>query len=145
MKPVSGDRELLYRVLLVSETVGTTGQSALSRAAILGASERNNRRDEISSAMLFHDGQAAQMLEGMRADLDRLIARLGADRRHRNLRVVGDRPVMQRRILEPVRLNVLTADQAAEYLRGRSLGEVAAEGLERLLSCNKLRVSDCAA
>jgi hypothetical protein len=140
-----GDRELLYRVLLVSETVGATGQSALSQAAILGASERNNRRDEISSAMLFHEGQVAQMLEGMRTDVDRLITRLLADRRHSNLRIVADRPIVHRRIAEPVRLNALSADQAAEYLRGRHLSEIAAEGLERLLSCSKLRVSACAA
>lgn len=136
---------MLFRVLLVSETVGETGRTVLSQAAILGASERNNRRDEISSAMLFHDGQAVQMVEGMRGDVDRLIARQLADPRQRNLRVVADRPIVHRRVTEPVRLSVLSARQATEYLRGRSLGEVAAEGLERLLSCDKLRVSACAA
>ncbi len=136
---------MLYRVLIVSETVGMTGQSALSKAAILGASERNNRRDEISSAMLFHEGQAAQMIEGMRADVDRLIARLLTDSRHRDLRIIADRPIVHRRVTEPVRLNTLSARQAVEYLRGRRLGEVAAEGLERLLSCDKLRASACAA
>jgi hypothetical protein len=81
----------------------------------------------------------------MRTDLDRLIARLLADRRHSNLRVIADRPIVHRRIVEPVRLNALSTDQAAQYLRGRRLSEVAGEGLERLLSCNKLRVSASAA
>jgi len=120
-----------------------TGQSAMSCAAILGESERNNRRDGISSAMMFHDGQAAQMLEGMRADLDRLIARLLTDRRHRNIRIIADRPIVHRRVTEAVSLNALSNTQAAEYLRGRRLSDIAAEGLESLLSCNKLRVSSC--
>ena len=62
-----GDRKLLYRVLLVSETVAAVERSPLMLADILGASERNNRRDMIGSAMMFHEGQAAMMLEGMRA------------------------------------------------------------------------------
>ncbi|WP_292122287.1 BLUF domain-containing protein [Brevundimonas sp.] len=136
---------MLYRVLLVSETVGMIGRSAMTVVDILGASERNNRRDAISSAMMFHEGRAALMLEGMRADVDRLIARLSADSRHRNLRIIADRPIVQRRVNEPVRLSALSVSQAAEYLRGRQLDEVAADGLERLLSCNKLRVATTAA
>lgn len=136
---------MLYRVLLVSETVGMIGRSVMTVVDILGASERNNRRDAISSAMMFHEGQAALMLEGMRADVDRLIARLSIDDRHRNLRVVADRPVVHRRVTEPVRLCALSVSQAAEYLRGRRLDEIAAEGLERLLSCDKLRVGTTAA
>lgn len=139
-----GDRELLYRVLLVSEMVGAIEQSPLMLADILGASERNNRRDMIGSAMMFHEGRAAMMLEGMRADLDRLIARLLSDRRHRNLKVVEDRPIVHRRVAEPVQLNALSMHQAGEYLGGRRLDQLAASVLERLLSCDRLRISTCA-
>lgn len=139
-----GDRELLYRVLLVSETVGAIEQSPLMLADILGASERNNRRDMIGSAMMFHEGRAAMMLEGMRADVDRLIARLLSDRRHRNLKVVEDRPIVHRRVAEPVQLNALSTHQAGEYLGGRRLDQLAASVLERLLSCDRLRISTCA-
>lgn len=136
---------MLYRVLLVSETVGAIEQSPLMLADILGASERNNRRDMIGSAMMFHEGRAAMMLEGMRADVDRLIARLLSDRRHRNLKVVEDRPIVHRRVAEPVQLNALSTHQAGEYLGGRRLDQLAASVLERLLSCDRLRVSTCAA
>ena len=85
---------MLYRVVFVSETIGSTGSDVQSVAEILGASEHNNRRDEISSAMMFHDGEAAQMAEGARGDLDRLLARLSNDPRHRNIRILEDRPVM---------------------------------------------------
>ncbi|MFN6982685.1 MAG: BLUF domain-containing protein [Brevundimonas sp.] len=135
---------MLYRVLLVSETVGAIEQSPLMLADILGASERNNRRDMIGSAMMFHEGRAAMMLEGMRADVDRLIARLLSDRRHRNLKVVEDRPIVHRRVAEPVQLNALSTHQAGEYLGGRRLDQLAASVLERLLSCDRLRVSTCA-
>ena len=136
---------MLYRVLIVSETVGAIGRSAGSVVDILGASEHNNRRDAIGSAMMFYEGQAAVLLEGMRADLDRLVKRLLADPRHRAMRILSDRPIVQRRINEPVRLCALSPEQAAEYLRGRRLEDVAVEGLERLLSCDRLRVSACAA
>lgn len=136
---------MLYRVLIVSETVGAVGSSAGSVVDILGASEHNNRRDAIGSAMMFHQGQAAVLLEGMRADVDRLLKRLLADPRHRGMRILADRPIVQRRINEPVRLCALSSEQEAEYLRGRRLEDVAVEGLERLLSCDQLRVSACAA
>jgi hypothetical protein len=136
---------MLYRVLIVSETVGGVGRSAGSVVDILGASERNNRRDAIGSAMLFYEGQAAILFEGMRADVDRLLKRLFADPRHRNLQILADRPIVQRRLIDPVRLYALSPEQGTEYLHGRRLEEVQAEGLERLLSCDKLRMSACAA
>ena len=49
---------MLYRAVFVSEMIGGANHTTLSLAEILGASERNNRRDEIGSAMLFHEGEA---------------------------------------------------------------------------------------
>lgn len=132
---------MLYRLLIVSELVGAVGRTTESVADILGASERNNRRDAIGSAMIFHEGQAAVLLEGMRVDVDRLMKRLNADSRHRNLDVVSDRPVVQRRIPDPVRLYALTTDQAEQLLDGRPLKAVEPADLERLLSCDSLCVS----
>lgn len=140
-----GDRDLLYRVLIVSETVGAIGRSTGSVVDILGASEHNNRRDAIGSAMMFYEGQAVVLLEGMRADVDRLLKRLFADPRHRILKILSDRPIVQRRLADPVRLYALSPEQAAECIGGRRLEDVGAEDLERLLSCDRLRVSACAA
>lgn len=95
---------MLYRIIIAAETVGSTGVSTLSIAQILGISERNNRRDAITSCMTFHQGFMMQVIEGARADVDRLLRRLGEDRRLRNLKVLVDRPVAQRVFDEPVSL-----------------------------------------
>ncbi len=95
---------MLYRVIIAAETVGSTGVSTLSIAQILGISERNNRRDAITSCMMFHQGFMLQVIEGARADVDRMLRRMGEDRRLRNLKVLVDRPIAERVFDEPVRL-----------------------------------------
>lgn len=132
---------MLYRVVFVSETIGSTGSDVQSVAEILGASEHNNRRDEISSAMMFHEGEAAQMAEGARGDLDRLLARLSNDPRHRNIRILEDRPVTQRRMRDAARLCALTDIQARDILRGRRLSDLSCAGLEKLLSCEHVKMA----
>jgi len=93
---------VLVRVVYVSELIGTAGQSALSMAQIVGVSDVNNRRDHICSAMLFHAGQVVQVIEGQRADVDRLLRRLEADPRLGTLRLVGDQPIAARELTEAV-------------------------------------------
>lgn len=95
---------LLHQVVIVAETVGSTGVSTLSLAQIIGVSERNNRRDQVTSALMFFDGRCLQCIEGRRADVDRVIHRMAEDRRLRHLRVVVDRPISERRCLEPLAL-----------------------------------------
>jgi hypothetical protein len=95
---------LLHRVIYASEAVGVTGTSTLSIAQILGVSERNNRRDHLTSCVMFHRGHILQVLEGARGDLDRLMRRLLADPRHTCLRVLVDRPIPARAIHEPMGL-----------------------------------------
>ena len=135
------ERTLLYRLVFVSEMVGKIGTDVQSVAEILGVSEHNNRRDEISSAMMFHEGEAAQLVEGARMDLDRLLARLSNDPRHRNLKVLDDRPVMQRRLRDAARLCALDAMQARDILYGRRLSDLSSAGLEKLLSCEHVKMA----
>ena len=132
---------MLYRIVFVSEMIGASGRDVQSVAEILGVSERNNRRDEISSAMMFHDGEAAQLAEGARADLDRLLTRLSNDPRHRNLRILEDRPVMQRRMRDSARLCALNDTQARDILHGRRLSDLSSTGLEKLLSCEHVKLA----
>ncbi|MFN3879559.1 MAG: BLUF domain-containing protein [Brevundimonas sp.] len=132
---------MLYRLVFVSEMIGGIGTDVQSVAEILGASERNNRRDEISSAMMFYEGEAAQMAEGARADLDRLLTRLSKDPRHRNIRILEDRPVMQRRMRDWARLCALTDLQAQDILCGRRLSDLSSTGLEKLLSCEHVKMA----
>ena len=95
---------MLYRVIIAAETVGSTGVSTLSIAQILGVSERNNRRDHVTSAVMFLDGWCLHGMEGQRADLDRLVRRLSEDRRLKNLRVLVDKPIAARSFCEPMTL-----------------------------------------
>lgn len=84
---------LLQRAIYVSDAVGTAGSSILSIAQILGASDVNNRRDDLKGLLIFHRGQFMQLIEGARTDLDRLLKRLRADPRHENIRMMVDGPV----------------------------------------------------
>lgn len=123
---------MLYRVIIAAETVGSTGVSTLSIAQILGVSERNNRRDQITSGVMFLDGWCLHGIEGRRADVDRLLRRLSEDRRLKNLRVLIDKPIAERSFTEPMALcdnprGMLAAVHLAD------LAEVTANHAERIV------------
>ncbi|MGZ9114036.1 MAG: BLUF domain-containing protein [Brevundimonas sp.] len=101
---------MLHRVIYASEAVGATGVSTLSIAQILGHAESNNRRSEITSCVMFHQGHILQAIEGARTDIDRLMRRLLADPRHSGLRILIDTPIPERALAEPM---ALCADPAA--------------------------------
>jgi len=87
---------MLHRITYVSEATGTFGKTVLSIAQILGVSEANNRRDDVTGAMAIEDGLVVQVIEGSRPDVDRLLGRLRTDPRHTNLSILADRPVPER-------------------------------------------------
>ena len=127
---------MLHRVIYASEAVGATGATTLSIAQILGVSERNNRRDHLTSCVMFHEGHILQAIEGARADLDRLIRRLLVDPRHAGLRVLIDTPIAARRIDEPMGL----CDDPAALLRRvglTCLSRVTANEAEVILDLRK--------
>lgn len=95
---------MLHRVIYASEAVGATGTSILSIAQILGESGINNRRDHLTGCIMFHRGHILQVLEGARGDLDRLMRRLLADRRHASVRILVDMPIAARAMTEPMSL-----------------------------------------
>lgn len=127
---------MLHRVIYASEAVGATGTSTLSIAQILGVAERNNRRDHITSCVMFHQGHILQVIEGARADVDRLLKRLAADPRHTSVRILQDRPVADRAIEESM---CLCGDPAAmlETVGLSSLALMTANDAERLLDMRK--------
>lgn len=86
----------LFRIVFVSDAVGAAGEGLLPLIDIIGVSDRNNRRDQITSAMLRHDGRFVQIMEGARVDLDRTLGRIRADRRHSHIRILSDRAVSER-------------------------------------------------
>ena len=95
---------MLHRVIYASEAVGATGTSTLSIAQIIGVSERNNRRDHLTSCVMFHEGHILQAIEGARVDLDRLLRRLVEDPRHTGFRILSDGPIHARRLDEAMGL-----------------------------------------
>lgn len=126
----------LFRTVFVSATVGAIGQTTLSIAQILGAADRNNRRDQITGVMLFHDSRVLQAVEGQRGDLDRLFARLREDPRHTDLTILATIPVEARRFETPMALCGLSESSVERRLNGRRLCELsAAEAEDMLASC----------
>ena len=61
--------------------------AALDR--IFRASVRNNLRDRITGALALPDGKFVQVIEGRKPDLDALMERIRADKRHANVVVLG--------------------------------------------------------
>ena len=78
-------RELLYRSLPLFADFDP------SDLAILRASLRNNARDGITGYLIRASGQFIQALHGPAAAIEALMARLGADPRHRGVDILIDR------------------------------------------------------
>lgn len=126
----------LYRTVFISTTVGAVGQTTLSIAQILGAADRNNRRDHITGVMLFHGGRVLQAIEGQRSDLDRLFNRLREDSRHTDLTILATVPITERRFQNPMALCGLSEDSVERRLDGRTLCTLSpAEAEDMLASC----------
>lgn len=127
---------MLHRVIYASEAVGVTGVSTLSVAQILGIAERNNRRDHITSCVMFHQGYILQIIEGARLDLDRLLKRLRVDPRHTSLRVLLDAQITTRAIEDAICLcgDALAMLQAVGL---PCLSLMSANDAERLLDMRK--------
>ncbi|HYC73635.1 BLUF domain-containing protein [Brevundimonas sp.] len=127
---------MLHRVIYASEAVGATGASTASIVQILGVSEGNNRRDHLTSCVMFHEGHILQAIEGARVDVDRLLRRLLQDPRHSGLRILVDTPIAARRLTEPM---VLCGDPAALLSRVGlpCLSRITADEAEAILDIRK--------
>lgn len=112
------------------------GATTLALAEILGESEVNNRRDHITSCLTFHQGQFLQLIEGARADLDRLVRRLQADPRHTGMKFLVDSPIHARRIDVPMVL-LTDADDMLRRLGLTSLSSITAPEAMALLEMHE--------
>jgi hypothetical protein len=96
---VSGNEILsalsLERLIYVS-TATQASPSLQSVADIIGVSNRNNNRDEITGVLVIGAGVFLQVLEGARQDLVRALDRILADPRHKNLKTLDQSAIKQR-------------------------------------------------
>ena len=124
----------LHRAIYVSDAVGGAATSLLVLAEILGASDRNNRRDGLTGVLMRHGGRFIQAVEGRRADVDRLMDRLRADPRHENIRLLSDQDVSTRLFPEwPMTLAQMTP-AAERVLNGARLDQLNPDRAETLLT-----------
>ncbi|WP_395944123.1 BLUF domain-containing protein [Brevundimonas sp.] len=124
----------LFRIVYVSDAVGDAGAGLLPLIDIIGASDRNNRRDHVTGVLMRHDNQFFQAIEGARVDLDRLMGRLRADRRHMNIRVLADARIEHRLFADWAMAQVDAPPALGRLLSGMPAEPMAKTQVERILS-----------
>jgi hypothetical protein len=74
----------------------STATGAVDTAAILATSRRNNTRDGLTGLLYTNGKRFLQVLEGDPANVERALARIDADPRHRAMVVLSSRDVTAR-------------------------------------------------
>lgn len=77
-------------------TANTPDLALVALADIIAVSDRNNRRDHLTGALLVSRGRFFQILEGEPVDVDRALRRIETDPRHHDLTVVSRKEVESR-------------------------------------------------
>ena len=83
----------MRQIVYISTAIGMDEAQA---AGILGASQANNRRDDITGLLYFDGKRFLQAIEGEEPHLTRTLERIRADARHRAIVVLSDRDVETR-------------------------------------------------
>lgn len=71
----------------------STATGAVDTATILATSRRNNARDGLTGLLYTNGKRFLQVIEGEPADVERTMARIDADPRHRAMVVLSSRDV----------------------------------------------------
>ena len=105
---------MLEELVYSSTATGSTA-SLLNMATLLGEAQHNNARAGLTGALAAHDDRFFQVIEGPGQVLDGLLRRLAVDPRHRDIRIIGRRPIEARSFGEWTMANaIVTPDQATE-------------------------------
>lgn len=88
----------LERVVYRSDAIASS-EGPLDLSAIVATSVRNNARRRLTGAVALHDGTFVQVLEGEPEVLTDVMETIGADERHRNVRVLARWPVQSQLFL----------------------------------------------
>lgn len=84
----------MHHIIYMSRATGPLTEDEL--AALLAAARSNNRRRDITGALVYSEGKFLQLLEGEEADLTALYRRLLRDERHTAIIKLADNPIAQR-------------------------------------------------
>ncbi|WP_420455208.1 BLUF domain-containing protein [Rubrivirga sp.] len=118
---------MVTRLVYASSAVGALSPDDLLQ--IVRTSRRNNAAVGVTGALLYHDGNVMQVLEGPAEAVDGVFARVGADKRHRGvltlLRETADERAFPEWSMGLLRPDDVSADGVGP------LFEVAAPGPER--------------
>lgn len=81
----------MLQIVYISSAVG-----AVDTAAILAVSRRNNSRDGLTGLLYANGKRFLQAIEGETATVERALARITADPRHRAIVVLSHRDIVAR-------------------------------------------------
>lgn len=81
----------MLQIVYISTAIG-----AIDTATILATSRRNNARDGLTGLLYTNGKRFLQVLEGEPANVERALARIDADPRHRAMVVLSSRDVTAR-------------------------------------------------
>lgn len=104
---------MLTRIFYISEIVETV--SEVDVQVILGVAQVNNRRLDVTGMLVRSDGHFAQLLEGRSDVIRALMARIGADTRHRAVRRVLEESI-ERRQFARWSMGLVRRDDMAEVM-----------------------------
>ncbi|NBW09540.1 MAG: BLUF domain-containing protein [Caulobacteraceae bacterium] len=105
----------LQRLVYRSTATGST-TSLLNLVAILGESQRNNDRDELTGALAAHGGRYVQVVEGAATTLDGLLRRLEQDPRHKDIKLLERENIATREFGRWAMANAVVTPEAAPVL-----------------------------
>lgn len=121
---------MLTQLVYASSAVGALGASDL--AQIVRTSRANNAEVGVTGALVYHDGNVMQVLEGPPEAVASVYERVRADRRHRGVLTLYQGPA-ERRAFPDWSMGLLRPDDVPEADRAgvRSLFDVTVPGPER--------------
>jgi hypothetical protein len=108
---VESEDAMLVRALYVSRAVGP--QTGTVTARILAASEAHNAAHAVSGVLCQGQGLYLQVLEGERAEVNRLYAHILQDRRHRDVQLLSFEEITERRYPDWSMAHVVLPDDDA--------------------------------
>ena len=82
------DSAAIRQVIYISQATRSIPPDELND--LVAIASRNNRRHDVTGALLYIESSFIQVLEGGTKAINRLLETIGLDKRHENMRIVSD-------------------------------------------------------